>query len=353
MEGSGADRTGGILLAASEQRQPDPSCNAFAPLAGTVARAAVRYTAPAMGEELVRIGEKTRARPRPPWLRIRLATPDSYHQVKGLVERLSLNTVCQEARCPNIYECWGEHGTATFMILGDICTRRCGFCSVTTGRPAPGVDADEPERVAEAVAAMGLQHVVITSVDRDDLADGGAGHFANVIEAIHRRRPDTGVEVLTPDFRGVDDALDLVLAARPEVFSHNVETVARLYREARPGSDYRRSLALLNSAAERRDAGAYAGTVKTSIMVGLGERPEEVGETLRDIRGAGVEILTIGQYMQPTREYLPVDRWVHPDEFAAYRDDALALGFRHCESGPLVRSSYHAHEHVGASLRGT
>ena len=311
-----------------------------------------------MGESLVQIGAEmesqpaTAAGPRPSWLRIRLATPRSYHQVKGLVERLNLNTVCQEARCPNIYECWGEHGTATIMILGDVCTRRCGFCAVTTGRPAPGVDVDEPERVAAAVAAMELRHAVITSVDRDDLADGGAGHFAHVIEAIHRRRPRTGVEVLTPDFRGVADALDRVLAASPQVFSHNVETVPRLYREARPGSDYRRSLALLEDAAERRDRGVYEGTVKTGIMVGLGERPAEIGETLRDIRDAGVEVLTIGQYLQPTRDHLPVDRWVHPDEFAGYRVQALALGFRHCESGPLVRSSYHAHEHVGASLRG-
>jgi lipoic acid synthetase len=304
-----------------------------------------------MSGGLVQIGARVATKPRPSWLRIRLATPDSYHQVKGLVDRLSLNTVCQEARCPNIYECWGEHGTATFMILGDVCTRRCGFCAVTTGRPAPGVDAAEPERVAEAVAAMSLRHAVITSVDRDDLPDGGAGHFAAVIEAIHQRRPNTGVEVLTPDFRGVTAALDRVLAARPEVFSHNVETVPRLYRQARPGSDYRRTLDLLADAARRRDAGVYDGTVKSGIMVGLGEWPEEVGETLRDIRAAGVEILTIGQYLQPTRDHLPVDRWVHPDEFAGYRDEAMALGFRHCESGPLVRSSYHAHEHVGASLR--
>ena len=305
-----------------------------------------------MGETLVRIGKPAPAQPRPPWLRIRLATPDSYHQVKGLVDRLSLNTVCQEARCPNIYECWGEHGTATFMILGDICTRRCGFCAVTTGRPARGVDAQEPENVAEAVATMGLQHVVITSVDRDDLPDGGAGHFADVIRAIHRRRPEAGVEVLTPDFRGVADALDTVLGARPEVFSHNVETVPRIYRAARPGSDYRRTLDLLAAAAERRDRGEYLGTVKTGIMVGIGERAEEVGETLRDIRATGTEVLTIGQYLQPSRDHLPVDRWVHPDEFAAYRDEALELGFSHCESGPLVRSSYHAHEHVGAALRG-
>ena len=316
-----------------------------------VARTAFRYTSPAMGETLVQIGKKAAAEPRPPWLRIKLATPDSYHQVKGLVDRLNLNTVCQEARCPNIYECWGEHGTATFMILGDVCTRRCGFCAVTTGRPPAGVDADEPDNVAEAVAAMGLKHAVITSVDRDDLADGGAGHFADVIEAVHRRMPETGVEVLTPDFRGVADALDTVLEARPEVFSHNVETVPRIYRAARPGSDYQRTLALLAAAAERRSRGEYLGTVKTGIMVGIGERPEEVGRTLRDIRDAGVEVLTIGQYLQPSRDHLPVDRWVHPDEFAAYRDEALALGFAHCESGPMVRSSYHAHEHVGSQLR--
>ena len=308
-----------------------------------------------MGESLVQIGApaaRPAPRPRPEWLRIRLRTPEAYRRVKGLVEGLELNTVCEEARCPNIYECWGEHGTATFMVLGDICTRRCGFCAVTTGRPVPGVDAEEPGRVARAVAAMGLRHAVVTSVDRDDLGDGGAGHFADVIEAIHAANPETAVEVLTPDFRGVPDALDRVLAARPEVFSHNVETVPRLYREARPGSSYRRSLALLEAAAARRDDGRYDGTVKTGIMVGLGETGAEVERTLSDIRAAGVEILTIGQYLQPSREHLPVDRWVHPDEFAAYRRTALDLGFAHCESGPLVRSSYHAHEHVGSSLRG-
>lgn len=283
---------------------------------------------------------------RPDWLRIRLATPASYHRVRELVDGLRLHTVCQEARCPNIYECWGEHGTATFMILGDVCTRRCGFCAVTSGRPAPGVDPREPERLAEAVAVMGLRHAVVTSVDRDDLPDGGAGHFAEVIAAVHRRNPGCAVEVLTPDFRGVPGALDVVLGAAPEVFSHNVETVPRLYRRARPGSRYERSLALLAEAARRRHRGAYAGRVKTGIMVGLGELPEEVHATLADIRGAGVEILTIGQYLQPTSQHLPVDRWVHPEEFAAWRGLALSLGFTHCESGPLVRSSYHAHEHV-------
>ncbi len=304
-----------------------------------------------MTESLVQIGgpRPGATSPRPEWLRIRLATPPRYREVRSLVDRLALNTVCQEARCPNIYECWGEHGTATFMILGDVCTRRCGFCAVTTGRPAPGVDADEPARVAEAVETMGLRHAVVTSVDRDDLADGGAGHFADVIRAIHRRTPAVAVEVLTPDFRGVEDALDVVLAARPEVFSHNVETVPRLYRQARPGSRYERSLELLAEASRRRDSGGFAGRVKTGIMVGLGETTPEVEATLGDVRRAGVEILTIGQYLQPTTDHLPVDRWVAPDEFAAYRRHALALGFAHCESGPLVRSSYHAHEHVAGA----
>jgi lipoic acid synthetase len=262
---------------------------------------------------------------------------------------LALNTVCEEARCPNIYECWGEHGTATFMILGDICTRRCGFCAVTSGRPAPGVDGEEPRRVAEAVRTLGLRHAVITSVDRDDLPDGGAEHFRQVVEAIHDLNPGCAVEILTPDFRGVPEALDRILSSRPEVFSHNMETVPRLYRQARPGSRYDRSLELLAAAAQRKAEGAYLGRVKTGIMVGLGEEPEEVHATLGDIRGAGVEVITIGQYLQPTSRHLPVDRWVTPEEFASHRDLALELGFAHCESGPLVRSSYHAHEHVPAS----
>ncbi|MBW8877390.1 MAG: lipoyl synthase [Acidobacteria bacterium] len=309
-----------------------------------------------MSETLIQIGRQQSAAPapgrregRPEWLRIRLATPASYHRVRGLVERLSLHTVCQEARCPNIYECWGEHGTATFMILGDVCTRRCGFCAVTSGRPQAGADPLEPEHVAEAVAVMGLRHAVITSVDRDDLPDGGARHFARVIAAIHQHNPGTAVEVLTPDFRGVPDALDVVLGARPEVFSHNMETVPRLYRQARPGSRYDRSLGLLAAASGRRDAGAagdYQGRIKTGLMLGLGETAGEIASTLADIRDAGVEILTLGQYLQPTPRHLPVDRWVHPDEFAAHRDFALSLGFAHCEAGPLVRSSYHAHEHV-------
>jgi lipoic acid synthetase len=290
--------------------------------------------------------------PKPDWLKIRLATPKQYHQVRSLVEGLDLNTVCEEARCPNIYECWGEHGTATFMILGDICTRRCGFCAVTSGRPAPGVEEAEPEKVAQAVEVMGLTHAVITSVDRDDLGDGGARHFAQVIEAIHRLPRSVAVEVLTPDFRGVPEALDVVLAARPEIFSHNTETVPRLYKIARPGSRYARSLELLAEASQRRKDGNFGGRVKTGIMVGLGESESEVHQTMLEIRQTGVEILTIGQYLQPSSDHLPVDRWVHPDEFASYRDHARNLGFAHCEAGPLVRSSYHAHEQVAQASSG-
>lgn len=308
-----------------------------------------------MTDNLVQIGdhrEKHRESPRkgrPDWLKIKLSTPAEYHRVKKLVEGLNLHTVCEEARCPNIYECWGQHGTATFMILGDVCTRRCGFCAVTSGRPNPGVDPLEPQHVAEAVAVMGLQHAVITSVDRDDLPDGGAEHFRQVTEAIHEARPGCAVELLTPDFRGVTEALNVVLSAAPEVFSHNMETVPRVFKKARPGSKFERSLDLLAAAARRRDRGEYGGRVKTGIMVGIGETPEEIRETLRRIRDAGVEIMTLGQYMQPTPDHLPVDRWVHPDEFAEHREYALSLGFAHCESGPLVRSSYHAHEHVGGS----
>lgn len=304
-----------------------------------------------MSETLVQLGGAKRRERRPEWLRIKLATPQEFHKVRRLMDRLSLNTVCQEARCPNIYECWGEHGTATFMILGEICTRSCGFCAVTSGRPRPGVDAEEPRHVAEAVAAMGLQHAVITSVDRDDLEDGGAAHWAAVIEAVHASAPGCSVEVLTPDFRGVSDALDVVLAARPEVFSHNVETVPRLYRKARPGSRYERTLALLEGAAERRRRGQFSGRVKTSIMVGLGESPEEIRSTLADIRAAGVDIVSLGQYLQPTSKHLPVDRYVHPEEFASHRQYALEIGFTHCQAGPLVRSSYHAHEQVDRALR--
>ena len=303
---------------------------------------------------------------RPEWLRIRLRTTEEFAEVRRMMDGLSLTTVCEEARCPNIYECWSNR-TATFMVLGEVCTRRCGFCAVTSGLPSRPPDPEEPRRVAEAVRDLGLAHAVITSVDRDDLRDGGAGHFARVIEAVHALNPACAVEVLTPDFKGVKGALATVLGARPEVFSHNMETVARLYRSARPGSRYEGSLELLRAAAAERDrarssaspwnerpatsgdaAGAaepYIFRVKTGLMAGLGETDAELRETFGDIRAAGVEVLTIGQYLQPTKEHLPVARFVTPSEFDAMREDALALGFLHVVAGPLVRSSYKAHEH--------
>ncbi len=279
---------------------------------------------------------------KPEWLRIRLRTGPGFDDVRDSLRRLRLNTVCEEARCPNIYECWSDR-TATFMILGDICTRRCGFCAVTSGRPAPGVDPDEPRRVAQAVEEIGLRHAVITSVDRDDLADGGAAHFAAVIRALRERVPDCAVEILTPDFKGVEDPLSVILDPGPDIFSHNIETVPRLYRTARPGSSYRDSLALLAEAVRRR-----AARVKTGLMVGIGETREELRRTMADIRGTGAQVLTLGQYLQPTPRHLPVVRYVSPDEFGALREEGQTLGFDHVESGPLVRSSYHARDHYGA-----
>jgi lipoic acid synthetase len=287
--------------------------------------------------------EAGRPEPKPPWLRIRLQTGPEYREVRGLMRGLRLNTVCEEARCPNIYECWGDR-TATFMILGDVCTRRCGFCAVASGRPR-GVDPDEPRHLAEAVARLSLEHAVVTSVDRDDLPDGGAGHFAAVIRAVRERSPGCGVEVLTPDFRGVPEAAAIVLSAGPVVFSHNVETVPRLYQEARPGSRFERSLALLQEAVACRGAAA-APLVKTGLMAGLGETKDELLATFEAIRGAGVEILTLGQYLRPTRDHLPVARYYHPDEFVSLRQAAEGMGFRHVEAGPLVRSSYHAKSHA-------
>jgi len=272
---------------------------------------------------------------KPPWLKIRIRTGEGYKSVRRTMDTLSLHTVCEEARCPNIFECWGER-TATFMILGDVCTRRCGFCAVMTGTPR-GVDPQEPARLAEAVARMGLAHAVITSVDRDDLPDGGAAHFAAVIGAVRRRRPECAVEVLTPDFRGAPEALRTLLAAAPDVFAHNVETVPRLYRRVRPGSDYRHSLALLSRA---RESGAPVS--KSGFMLGLGERRDEIDELLADLRDARVDVVTIGQYLRPTAGHLPVERYVPPEEFEEIRRAALPLGFRHVEAGPLVRSSYHA-----------
>ncbi len=284
-----------------------------------------------------------RGGPKPPWLRIRLRTDGHYRTVKRLMNGLHLNTVCEEARCPNIYECWGDR-TATFMILGDVCTRRCGFCAVATGRPG-AVDLQEPGRLAEAVDRMGLDHAVITSVDRDDLPDGGAAHFGAVIRAVHERVPGCDVEVLTPDFRGVPRPLDAILPAGPTVFSHNVETVPSLYDTARIGSSFERSVALLREVVLRR-GGASRPLVKTGLMLGLGETRAELFETLAILAETGVEVLTIGQYLRPTREHLPVIRYLHPDEFSEIGERARGLGFRHVESGPLVRSSYHAKGHA-------
>ena len=281
---------------------------------------------------------------RPEWLKITIRTDESFRQLRGMVGELRLNTVCQEARCPNIYECWNA-GTATFMILGDTCTRSCGFCNVHSGRPRPGVDAGEPARVAEAVARLSLRHAVITSVDRDDLPDGGARHFAEVLASIRERTPSCAVEVLTPDFKNKPGALDVVLDAAPAVFAHNVETVPRLYRPVRPGSTYRGSVGLLAAAAARRDRERSALRVKSSIIVGLGEEDGEVLEVMRDLREAGVDVVTLGQYLQPTPAHLPVARFAHPDTFAMFRERGEAMGFLHVESGPLVRSSYHAERH--------
>jgi lipoic acid synthetase len=281
---------------------------------------------------------------RPEWLKIKLRTDDEYRNVRNMIGELRLNTVCTEARCPNIYECWNA-GTATFMILGEICTRRCGFCSVTSGRPQAGVDADEPRHVAEAISRLGLRHAVITSVDRDDLPDGGAGHFRDVILAIRELNPVCAVEVLTPDFKGKQGALETVLEAAPEVFAHNVETVPRLYRTARPGSKFEGSLALLAAAARHRDRQMPELRVKSSLMLGLGESDDEVLEVMRELKAAGVDVVTLGQYLQPTRDHLPVQRFVRPEEFERFREAGAAMGFLHVEAGPLVRSSYHAERH--------
>jgi lipoic acid synthetase len=255
------------------------------------------------------------------------------------VRGLELHTVCEEAHCPNLGECWSR-GTATFMILGDVCTRACGFCAVRTGLPGRAPDPDEPRRVADAVARMGLRHAVITSVNRDDQKDGGAGIFAETIRAIRARVPGCRVEVLIPDFKGRWEALQVVLDARPDILNHNVETVPRLYRQARAGASFPRSLELL---ARSKRAGL---ATKSGIMVGLGEEWEELEETIRAIRRAGTDILTVGQYLRPSPQHLPVRRYYAPDEFDRLRVFALGLGYRHVESGPLVRSSYHAEEHL-------
>jgi lipoic acid synthetase len=277
--------------------------------------------------------------PRPPWLRVRFFGGPNYQELKRILRTLDLHTVCESARCPNMGECW-EHRTATFMILGNICTRACGFCAVPSGRPIGPPDEDEPDRVARAVERMGLRYAVVTSVNRDDQPDGGAAIFAATIRAIRERVPGCKVEVLIPDFRGVWSALETVLEARPDVLNHNVETVPRLYSQVRKAAVYERSLELLLRAKQF----APRTPTKTGMMLGLGERREEVLAAMEDLVRQGTDILTIGQYLQPTPEHLPVIRFVHPDEFAEYKQQGERMGFRHVESGPLVRSSYHAHE---------
>ncbi|MDE3112891.1 MAG: lipoyl synthase [Chloroflexota bacterium] len=266
-------------------------------------------------------------------------------ELRRLMRAKALHTVCEEARCPNMAECWGA-GTATFMILGDTCTRSCGFCAVKTGRPL-ALDLDEPAHVGDAVERMGLGHAVVTSVDRDELPDGGAGVFAATIREIKRRSPRTTVEVLTPDFRGDGDALDVVLAARPDVFAHNIETVPRLYPRVRPQAVYERSLEVLRRTTER----APDLVCKSGIMVGLGETMDEVLTTMRDIRTQGTTVLTVGQYLRPSPVHLPIERYWTPDEFASLREAGMAMGYAHVESGPLVRSSYHAERAVPAAAR--
>jgi len=279
--------------------------------------------------------------PRPEWLRVRIADSDDYREILALVERKALNTVCQEARCPNIFECWGRERTATFMLMGDVCTRHCGFCAVAQGLGRP-LDPGEPRRVAEAVAAMGVRHAVVTSVNRDELPDGGAGHFAATIREIRASNPGVTVEVLIPDFLGSEAALRTVLGERPDVLNHNTETVRRLYRRVRPDAAYDRSLGLLARAARFRDGVAPELRVKSGLMVGLGETREELEGTLVDLRRSGVDVVTIGQYLQPHERRLPIEKYYSPEEFEDLLREGEALGFSRVESGPLVRSSYHA-----------
>ena len=296
-----------------------------------------------MARELRVISNNQKIRqPKPEWLRIRLGDPTNQNQVLQLIEGLNLHTVCQEARCPNIFECWTDR-TATFMLGGDICTRHCGFCAVGKGKPGD-LDPDEPRHVAEAVGHLNLAHAVITSVNRDDLPDGGAAHWAETIRQVRAMNPECKVEVLIPDFNGDEAALNTVLDAEPDVLNHNTETIARLYRRVRPDAIYQQSLTLLQRAAARRDREARGMLTKSGIMVGLGEEFDEVVELMKDLRSVSCDIMTIGQYLQPHARRLPVERYVTPAEFAEWREIGMSLGFRHVESSPLTRSSYHARE---------
>ena len=276
---------------------------------------------------------------RPEWLRVKLPYGETYKNVQNIIDTHQLHTVCQSARCPNMGECWSS-GTATFMILGNVCTRSCGFCAIATGRPEAGLDWDEPRRVADAARLMGLRHCVITSVNRDERKDGGAPIFAESIRLIREQQPGCTIEVLIPDFRGIWDALQIVIDARPEIMNHNVETVPRLYRRVRPQANYQRSLDVL----ERSKAQGLK--TKSGIMVGLGETKDEVLALMDDFAAINLDVMTIGQYLQPTRMHLPVEEFVHPEVFAWYKEEGERRGIKHVESGPLVRSSYHAERHV-------
>ena len=285
------------------------------------------------------IDSKQRSRQRrPDWLKVRLPFGEGYNDVKGIVENSGLHTVCQEARCPNIAECW-ERRTATLMILGDVCTRSCGFCAVKTGKPL-FLDRDEPRRVGEAVKKMGLKHAVITSVNRDELADGGADIFAKTIQQIRRQVPGCKIEVLIPDFKGDTKALKKIIDSGPDILNHNTETVPRLYQPVRPQGRYEWTLNVLQFAKQE------GMVTKSGMMLGLGESIGEILKVMSDLRRVKVDILTLGQYLQPTKSHLPVDRFVHPDEFSMLKEEGMEMGFAHVESGPLVRSSYHADEHV-------
>ena len=296
-----------------------------------------------MARELTVISNKQKIRePKPQWLRIKLGDPTNQNRVLELIEGLNLHTVCQEARCPNIFECWSDR-TATFMLGGDICTRHCGFCAV--GKGAPGeLNRDEPRHVAEAVKHLNLAHAVITSVNRDDLPDGGAAHWAETITEVRTLNPECKVEVLIPDFNGDEAALNTVLDAQPDVLNHNTETIARLYRRVRPDAVYEQSMTLLRRAAARRDEEKRGMLTKSGIMVGLGETFDEVVDLMKDLRAVSCDIMTIGQYLQPHARRLPVERYVTPEEFNKWRDIGMAMDFHHVESSPLTRASYHARE---------
>ena len=294
-----------------------------------------------LSRQLTVLNQKPR-QPKPEWLRIRLGDPTNQNHLLKLIEGLNLHTVCQEARCPNIFECWSDR-TATFMLAGDICTRHCGFCAV--GKGAPGMlDANEPRNVAEAVRHLNLAHTVITSVNRDDLSDGGAAHWAETIREVRAVNPECKIEVLIPDFNGDEAALNTVLDARPDVLNHNTETIVRLYRRVRPDANYQQSMTLLRRAADRRDCERSGMLTKSGIMVGLGEEFDEVVELMKDLRAASCDIMTIGQYLQPHARRLPVERYVTPDEFNRWREIGMEMGFKHVQSSPLTRSSYHARE---------